>query len=586
MRRRIVASLAVLQGAVAFQPIARLAPAGLSPSATIAPRASSGTSSFVSPSLRVAPRAARLSSSGVRGLAAGIADRGWDINNNAPIFTSAPGVEVSVSTTAPEDWSGDLLFVPLMMADGEDKKALAPIQGVAAAIDAANSGAIKEMVSDNEFKGAPASSSTVRMPGGGKVKKMTILGAGKSDKFDVKGGAKLGAAIAATAKSEKAKTAAILVPASASVEAIEGMVSSVLAALYHDVRFKSGDDVEKAAVLCKLELLACPEGDVAGAIKSAVTMEAGVRLTKDLVGGPANYVTPSLLAETALQIAADTGMTCKILEKDDCVKLKMGSYLAVSQGAAEPPKFIHLIYKPKGEIKKKVAIVGKGLTFDSGGYNIKMSMMELMKFDMGGSAATLGAAKIVGLMQPEGVEAHFIVASCENMVSADAFRPGDILTASNGKTIEVGNTDAEGRLTLADALVYAEKNAGAEEIIDIATLTGACIVSLGGQYAGMWSNDEAMAESIKASAEATGEKMWQMPLPEEYGEMIKSKIADLKNIGGKGAGSITAALFLKEFVDKAKWAHLDIAGPVWDDAKGATGYGAKVLANWVARSGK
>jgi len=206
----------------------------------------------------------------------------------------------------------------------------------------------------------------------------------------------------------------------------------------------------------------------------------------------------------------------------------------VGQGAAEPPKFIHLTYTPKGEIKKKVAIVGKGLTFDSGGYNLKAgagSMIELMKFDMGGSAATLGAAKIIGLMQPEGVEAHFIVAACENMVSADAFRPGDILTASNGKTIEVGNTDAEGRLTLADALVYAEKTAGAEHIIDIATLTGACIVSLGGEYAGLWSNDEAMGEAILQSATATGEKMWKMPLPEEYGEMIKSKIADLKNIG-------------------------------------------------------
>jgi len=499
-------------------------------------------------------------------------------------------VKIAASTTAPEDWEGDLIFVPMMMAGGEDKKALAPIEGAAAAIDSATSGAIKEMVEDNEFKGGPGSSVTVRMSGGGsKFKKVSIVGAGKADKFDVKGAIKLGGAIAGTVKSEKAKTAAIVVPAGASMEAVEGMVSQVLASLYHDVRFKSGDDVEKPAPLEKLELLSCPAGDVAAVISRASIMEAGVRLTKDLVAAPANYVTPSKLAETAKEIAAETGMECKILEKDDCVKLKMGSYLAVSQGAAEPPKFIHLTYKPKGEIKKKVAIVGKGLTFDSGGYNLKAgpgSMIEMMKFDMGGSAATLGAAKIIGKMQPEGVEAHFIVASCENMVSAEAFRPGDILTASNGKTIEVGNTDAEGRLTLADALVYAEKTAGAEHIIDIATLTGACIVSLGGEYAGMWSNDDDMAAAIKDCAAATGEKMWQMPLPEEYGEMIKSKIADLKNIGGKGGGSITAALFLKEFVDKAKWAHLDIAGPVWDDAKGATGYGAKTLAAWVEKSGK
>jgi len=477
----------------------------------------------------------------------------------------------------------------MTMADGEDKKALAPISGAAADVDAAIGGAVKEMVADNEFKGGPGSSVTVRLSGGNKMKKVTIMGAGKADKFDVKAAKKMGVAVAATAKAEKAKSAAIVVPAGASVEAVEAMVTSLLEGLYHDVRFKSGDDKEKPAPLTKIELLACPTGDVGSAISKASSFEAGVRLTKDLVGAPANYVTPSMLAETAKQLAAETGMKCTILEKDDCVKLKMGSYLAFSQGAAEPPKFIHLTYTPKGEVKKKVAVVGKGLTFDSGGYNLKAgpgSMIEMMKFDMGGSAATLGAAKIVGLMQPEGVEAHFIIASCENMVSAEAFRPGDILTASNDKTIEVGNTDAEGRLTLADALVYAEKTAGADHIVDIATLTGACIVSLGGEYAGMWSNDEEMAQAIKDSAASAGEKMWQMPLAEEYAEAIKSKIADLKNIGGKGGGSITAALFLKEFVDKAKWAHLDIAGPVWDDAKGATGYGAKTLANWVAHCGK
>merc|ERR1719478_2068042 len=561
-RKHLAASVAVLpfiQGSAAFHTsTARI----FTPSAASA--AISGLPA-APPSLRATPRA-RLAPSGVRGLAAAIADRGWAINNNANVFTPAPAVKISGSSAAPEAWEGDLLLVPLMMAEGEDKKALAPVEGAAAAIDKATEGAIKELVADNEFKGGPGSSATVRMGSASKVKKLCILGAGKAD---------------------KAKKAAVVVPAGVGDEVVEALVSSVLAGLYHDVRFKSGEDVEKPAPLEELELLQVSEGS--GAVDKAATMEAGVRLTKDLVAAPANYVTPSFLAETATAMAAELGMTCKILDKDECVAKKMGAYLAVSQGAAEPPKLIHLTYKADGPIKKKVAIVGKGLTFDSGGYNLKAgpgSMIEMMKFDMGGSAATLGAAKIVGMMKPEGVEAHFIVASCENMISAEAFRPGDILTASNGKTIEVGNTDAEGRLTLADALVYAEKDAGAEHIIDIATLTGACIVSLGGEYAGMWSNDEAMGEDIKKAAEATGEKMWQMPLAEEYEESIKSKIADIKNIGGKGGGSITAALFLKHFVDKAKWAHLDIAGPVWDDAKGATGYGAKLLARWVADSGK
>lgn len=209
-------------------------------------------------------------------------------------------------------------------------------------------------------------------------------------------------------------------------------------------------------------------------------------------------------------------------------------------------------------------------------------MIELMKFDMGGCAAVLGAAKAIGQLRPKNVEVHFITAVCENMVSAEAMRPGDILTASNGKTIEVLNTDAEGRLTLADALVYAEKETGASVIIDLATLTGACIVALGEKVAALYSPDEGLRAEIEGAAKRTEEGLWSMPLEPAYKEMIKSSIADLKNIGGKGGGSITAALFLQEFVDKAKWAHIDMAGPVWDStANKATGYGVKLLVDYL-----
>jgi leucyl aminopeptidase len=234
-----------------------------------------------------------------------------------------------------------------------------------------------------------------------------------------------------------------------------------------------------------------------------------------------------------------------------------------------------------------VGVVGKGVLFDTGGYNIKTSMMELMKFDCGGAAAVLGAAKAVASIQPEGVEAHFIVAACENMINEKAYVPSDILTALNGITIEVGNTDAEGRLTLADALVYADKEVGCEKIIELSTLTGSCMVSLGKEIAGVWTSDDDLAKELDQISNATGEKSWRMPLAKEYNEQLKSMIADLRSIGTSYGGSITAALFLQNFVsDKKPFAHIDIAGPAWDDKNGATGYGTKLIVEWIQRQGK
>lgn len=292
-------------------------------------------------------------------------------------------------------------------------------------------------------------------------------------------------------------------------------------------------------------------------------------------------------------------MEVKVLGLAQCRALGMGAFLGVAQGASmdtgSAPHFIHLTYTPpnhgsQGAGAKKVALVGKGLTFDSGGYNLKTgagSMIDKMKFDMGGAGAVLGAAKALSELQPLGVQVEFIVAACENMVSERAMRPGDVLTASNAKTIEVLNTDAEGRLTLADALVYAEGLGDVDAVIDVATLTGACIVALGGEYAGLWCNDGTLTRQLERSADSTGELLWRMPLAKEYKEHIKSPIADLANIGSaKGGGSITAALFLQEFVEQGTpWAHLDIAGPVWHDKKGATGYGVRLLTRLVESIG-
>jgi leucyl aminopeptidase len=316
---------------------------------------------------------------------------------------------------------------------------------------------------------------------------------------------------------------------------------------------------------------------------------AGVELARQLVAAPPNVATPAALAETAAAIARDFGLELKVLERADCEALGMGAYLGVAQGSDLPPKFIHLTYRPPGEVRRRVALVGKGLTFDSGGYNLKTagSQIEMMKYDMGGSAAVLGAARAIAERRPEGVEVHVIVASCENMISGGAIHPGDILTTSNGKTIEINNTDAEGRLTLADALVYACR-LEPDAVVDLATLTGACVVALGEEIAGLWSSSDGLADALQAASKAGGEELWRMPLRSSYKEGIKSPIADLKNTGPRAGGSITAALFLRDFVTpKLPWAHLDIAGTVWSekvrgmDPAGATGFGVRTLVTWV-----
>ena len=315
----------------------------------------------------------------------------------------------------------------------------------------------------------------------------------------------------------------------------------------------------------------------------------GVEFARKLVAAPPNDLTPLEMSQKAIEIAKEYNLSIKILEENDCQTLGMGAYLAVAKGSNLKPKFIHLTYKPENSVSYKVALVGKGLTFDSGGYNLKVgaSQIEMMKYDMGGSAAVLGAAKAIGSLKPKGVEIHFIVAACENMINGSAMHPGDVITASNGKTIEVNNTDAEGRLTLADALTYAS-NLKPNTIIDLATLTGACLIALGNDVAGMWSNNDKLAEELLEAASKTGEGLWRMPLQKTYRDGLKSHIADIKNTGPRAGGSITAALFLEEFLEKnINWAHIDIAGTCWTDKNkglnpsGATGYGVRMLVDWV-----
>lgn len=488
-------------------------------------------------------------------------------------------MQIKSTDTALLDWTGGLLAVGILEGETE-------LSGDLAKLDQKLAGTVSELIADEEFEGKSGTTAISRLGGKNPIRKIALIGLGKADDLSVDSWRNAAAAIARLAKKDSTLGISISPGSESPAELAQAVTEAIILALHEDNRFKSEPE-SKEPKLETIELIGLAGQDQA--IAKGSTIAEGVILARELVNAPANEVTPVTMAETAQQLAQNYGLELKILEQSDCEKFEqgMGAYLGVGRASEIPPRFIHLTYKPQGTAKRKVAIVGKSLTFDSGGLNLKPSGsgIETMKMDMGGGAATLGAAKVIAQLQPE-VEVHFICAATENMISGKAMHPGDILKAANGKTIEVNNTDAEGRLTLADALVYAEK-LEVDAIVDLATLTGACVVALGNDIAGLWSTDDALAQEMKTAAELAGEKFWQLPMEEKYFEGLKSQIADMKNTGPRAGGSITAALFLKQFIKDTPWMHLDVAGPVWADSasginnKGATGFTVRTLVNWV-----
>ena len=317
------------------------------------------------------------------------------------------------------------------------------------------------------------------------------------------------------------------------------------------------------------------------AVKKAEKVAAAMVFARNLANEPAQFATPTELAA----IACDLGLETKIYDREECEKMGMGAFLAVGRGSVEEPKFIHIKYGVDNP-KKRIAIIGKGICFDSGGLDIKpASSMLTMKDDMSGAAAVLGIMSVIREFHPQ-VEVHGIIAACENMPGGKSYKPGDILTAKNGKTIEVDNTDAEGRLTLADALCYACE-LGVDEVIDMATLTGACMVALGTQASGIMGNDEEFVKTLIDTAKRSGERFWQLPLWEEYFDGLKSDVADMKNSGNRWGGASAAGVFLQKFVKDVKWAHIDIAGTAFLDKpqkefiSGATGAGVRTMLKYI-----
>jgi leucyl aminopeptidase len=354
--------------------------------------------------------------------------------------------------------------------------------------------------------------------------------------------------------------------------------------LYKFDQLKSDKGEDKPA-LRKLSLMVgAGEAKVAeAAVARGQAIANGVSLAKDLGNLPGNYCTPTYLADQAKTMAKANGLKIQVLEQKDMEKLGMGSLLSVAKGSDQPPKFIVMHYNGGAKDEKPVVLVGKGITFDAGGISLKPAAeMDEMKYDMCGAASVLGTMQAVAeLKLPLNVVG--LVPTCENLPSGRANKPGDIVTSMSGLTIEVLNTDAEGRLILCDALTYAERFEPAA-VIDIATLTGACVIALGHVVSGLLANDDALAKEVFQAGEVSGDRCWQLPLLDDYQEQLKSNFADMANIGGRAAGTITASAFLSRFTKKYKWAHLDIAGTAWKSGKkkGGTGRPVPLLVHFLA----
>jgi leucyl aminopeptidase len=330
-------------------------------------------------------------------------------------------------------------------------------------------------------------------------------------------------------------------------------------------------------VCTKAESAAVAEG-----LKRGEAIVDGTNLARECANRPGNHCTPSFLADQAKKLGKDLGLKVEVLDRKDCEKLGMGSFLSVAQGSDEPPRFIVARWQGAGKTDAPVVLVGKGITFDTGGISIKPSAgMDEMKFDMGGAASVLGTLRAVAQLKAK-VNLVGIIPTCENMPGGRAIKPGDVVTSMSGQTIEILNTDAEGRLILCDALTYAERFKPSV-VVDIATLTGACVVALGHHRSGLFSADDALAAELLAAGEQALDPAWRMPLDDEYDEELKSHFADMANVGSRDAGAVVAAMFLKRFTAKLRWAHLDIAGTAWNSgkAKGATGRPVPLLTHFV-----
>ena len=477
-------------------------------------------------------------------------------------------MELRIDTSAIDKISADALAVICFEAPEEGETGRDPEIAL-------QDGWLAEMRAAKEFSGKLYETAILHRPQGVAAKRLVVIGGGKRDKFSTVEARRVGGVLVRTLKAKGARTVALLLEKGEYVSAVaEGAVLGS----WEASKYKS--DPKKDEQQVDTFTIATPGKDTTalrGALERGRVIGESQNLTRDLVNEPANKLTPAVLTDAASRMAAEAGLECEVLDEKALESLGMGALLGVAQGSSNPPFLIVLKYRPDAtQGTDHLALVGKGVTFDTGGISIKPSDgMEKMKYDMAGAAAVIGAMRALAVLKPA-IPVTGYVPTVENMLNGNAQRPGDIVTSLSGKTVEVLNTDAEGRLILADAITYANRN-GATHIVDAATLTGAIGIALGHHNMGAFTNNETFLARFLAAARIAGEKTWQLPMDEEYKEYLKSAFADLPNIGGRYGGSITAAWFLREFADPTPWVHLDIASTAWLDegkswlSKGPTG---------------
>jgi len=466
-----------------------------------------------------------------------------------------------------------------------------PIEGAVAELDRIAGGALRKLAASGEITGKSLEMTLLHSVTGLAAERLLLVGAGKPEKFDAAELRRLAGAALRHLKARSVKRLVFLPRENdrnaAAAEAItEGLLIAGFESDKYKTEKKNGKEVETAA-LAGWGTAAGAQAE-RGVARGRIIAEAQ-NFTRELVNEPSNRLTPRMLADRAAAMAAEAGLAVEILDERKITELKMGALLSVAQGSDEPPRLIVVTYAPPQARPGApvIGLIGKAITFDTGGISIKSADgMEKMKYDMAGGATMLGVMRALAGLKPP-VKVIAVVPATENMPGGHAQKPGDVQIALSGKSIEVINTDAEGRLVLADGLAYA-RQLGCTHLVDAATLTGAIVVALASVNVGVFGSDRAFTDRLLASARAAGEKMWPMPLDDDYREMIKSSIADIQNVGsGKGGGAITAAMFLKEFVGETPWIHLDIAGTAWLDdakpwaAKGASGVAVRTLVEFV-----
>ena len=499
-------------------------------------------------------------------------------------------MKIIVTTSTPSQIETECLVVAIIDAaektDNGDKDKPKP---QVLSNDDAVSAAAADLIASGEVTGKAMESTLLHKPAGLKAKRLLLIGGGKAKSFAASDLRKIAGTALRTVKGKDWKSFAIVLPVVAgftSEEAAKVIVEGAYVGDFEPDYYRSDRKDHKLDEITIVTSSSDSEA-VNRAVAVGTIIGEAQNFTRDLVNEPGNRMTPTILGDRASKMCGEVGLKCEVYGADKIKELKMGAFWSVAQGSAEEPRLIVMRYEPESAPPQPVlGLVGKGITFDSGGISIKPSDgMEKMKYDMAGGAAMIGAMRAIAQLKPN-IRVIGVVCASENMPSGTAQKPGDVQIAMSGKSIEIINTDAEGRLVLADGLHYA-KQLGATHLIDAATLTGACVVALGMINAGIFCNDDKFYDAFNASLAASGEKMWRLPVEDDYREMIKSSIADIVNSGGRWGGAVTAAMFLKEFVGDTPWIHLDIAGVAWMEeakpwiAKGPSGIPVRSLVEFV-----